>query len=88
MLWAYNAFNLVHFLEVSPKEVVVRKGENSTVRVVDGSTGSPVQGATIDGVETDGNGDAVLRFEKKGIFKFKATAADSLRSNALVVTVI
>ena len=56
--------------------------------MVDGSTGSPVEGATIDGVETDGNGDAVLVFEKVGVFKYKATAPESLRSNALVVTVI
>ena len=88
VLWAYNAFNLIHFLEVTPKEVVVKKGKNQTVKVVDGSTGAPVQGATIDGVETDVNGDAVLSFEKVGIFEYKATAADSLRSNALYVTVV
>ena len=67
---------------------MVRKGENETVRVVDGSTGLAVEGASIDGVTTDGNGDAVLRFEKVGVFEFKATAAESLRSNALIVTVI
>lgn len=88
VLWAYNAFNLIHFLEVSPAEVVVRKGGNETVRVVDGTTGSPVQGATIAGVTTDGNGDAVLVFETVGVFKYKATAAESLRSNALIVTVV
>ena len=88
VLWAFNAFNLEYFLEVTPKEVVVKKGGDVTVKVVDGTTGNPVQGATIDGVTADANGDAVLVFEKVGIFKFKATAPDSLRSNALVVTVI
>ena len=88
MLWAYNAFNLEHFLKVSPAEVTVKKGKSETVTVVDGTTGTPVQGASIDGVTTDANGNAVLTFEKVGIFEFKATAADSLRSNKLVVIVV
>lgn len=88
VLWAYNAFNLAHFLKVSPAEVTVKKGKSETVKVVDGSTGAPVQGAVIDGVTTDANGNAVLTFAKKGIFEFKATAADSLRSNKLVVFVV
>ena len=88
VLWAYNAFNLAHFLEVTPSEVVVKKGKSQTVKVIDGSTGSPVQGASIDGVTTDANGDAVLTFGKKGFFEYKATAPDSLRSNALYVTVV
>ena len=88
VLWAYNAFNLERFLEVSPAEVVVKKGKNQTVKVIDGSTGTPVQGAVIDGVTTDANGDAVLNFEKVGFFEYKATAEASLRSNALYVTVV
>ena len=73
---------------VSPAEVTVKKGKSQTVKVVDGMTGTPVQGALIDGVTTDANGNAVLNFPKKGKFTFKATETNSLRSNKLVVHVV
>ena len=75
-------------MKVSPSEVTVKKGKSKTVTVVDGSTGTPVQGASIDGVVTDASGNAVLTFPKKGVFEYKATAANSLRSNKLVVIVV
>ena len=73
---------------LSPAFVTVKKGASETVRVVDGTTGTPVQGASVDGVRTDANGDAVLVFAKRGVFTYKATMAESLRSNALVVVVV
>lgn len=55
--------------------------------MTDGKSGAPAQGAVIDGVITDANGKAVLRFPKRGAFSYKATKADAVRSNALVVEV-
>ena len=88
VLWAFNAFNAVHFLKVTPEEIVAKKGSTHTVTVTDGSTGQPIAGAVIDGVTTDGSGVAVLTFPKIGAFEYKATAPQSIRSNALYVGVI
>lgn len=88
VLWAFDAFNVAHFLKVSPSDATVKKGKSQTVTVVDGMSGAPIQGAVIDGVTTDANGNAVLTFPKKGRFTFKATEATSLRSNALKVHVV
>lgn len=88
VLWAFDAFNKVSFLKVTPSEITTKKGQTQTVTVTDGSTGAPAQGALIDGVTTDANGKATLTFPKRGVFEYKATRTDSLRSNALLVAVL
>ena len=87
VLWAFDAFNKVYFLKVTPSSIVVKKGGSKKVTVTDGTTGVPVSGAVIDGVTTGADGTATLTFPKKGVFEYKATRADSLRSNALYVAV-
>lgn len=87
ILWAFDAFNKNAFLKVEPHAIAAKKGETKTVTITDGQTGAPVQGALIDGVTTDANGKAVLTFPKRGVFKYKATKSDAIRSNALVVVV-
>ena len=87
MLWAFDAFNKKYFLKVTPSALAVTKGSQRTVKVTDGSTGVPIEGAVIDGVTTDANGDAKLTFREIGVFKFKAERSDAIRSNALVVAV-
>lgn len=87
VLWAFDAFNKNAFLKVEPRAITAKKGQTKTVTVTDGSTGTAVQGAVIDGVTTDANGKAVLTFPKRGVFTYKATKADAIRSNALVVLV-
>jgi plastocyanin len=88
VLWAFDAFNQNAFLKVEPKQITAKKGQTKTVTVTDGSTGAPASGAVIDGVTTDAGGKATLTFPKRGIFTYKATRSDALRSNALVVVVL
>ena len=87
VLWAFDAFNKNAFLKVEPRAIRVKKGQSKTVTVTDGKSGTPAQGALIDGVTTDANGKAVLTFPKGGVFSYKATKADAIRSNALAVIV-
>lgn len=87
ILWAFDAFNKVHFLKVTPDHAHVKHGGSLPVTVTDGSTGLPVQGALIDSVLTDADGNATLTFPKNGRFEYKATKDDSIRSNKLVVEV-
>lgn len=87
VLWAYNAFNMVYFLKVTPDEIVGKVGSSHVVTVTDGMTGVPVAGALFDGVSTGADGSATLVLGKKGVFEYKATRSDSLRSNALYVAV-
>jgi len=88
VLWAFDAFNKVYFLKVEPEAAVVKVGGSLTVTVTDGMTGVVVPGAEIDGVATNAAGMATLKFAKVGVFQFKATRSDSLRSNALIVAVV
>lgn len=88
VLWAFDAFNKVYFLKVTPQELVAEKGSTHKVTVTDGTTGVPVPNAVIDGVTTDASGKAALVFRKTGVFEYKATRSDSLRSNALYVAVV
>ncbi|MCJ1390283.1 hypothetical protein MMC18_003141 [Xylographa bjoerkii] len=88
VLWAFDAFNKVYFLKVEPEAALVKVGESLTVTVTDGTTGVVVPGAEIDGVVTNAAGMATLTFAHVGVFRFKATRSDSLRSNALTVAVV
>lgn len=73
--------------ESRPPAITVKKGQTKTVTVKDGKTGAPAPGAVIDEVTTDANGKAILTFLKRGVFSYKATRDDAIRSNALVVVV-
>ena len=88
VLWAFDAFNKVYFLKVTPAEAVVTQGQSLTVTVTDGSSGVPVPGAVIAGVTTGADGKATLTFPKSGVFSYKATRSDSLKSNALRAAVV
>lgn len=75
-----------HFLELTgPRSVRVRRPFR--VRVVDGATRRPISGARVAGVRTNGGGFARLVARYPLITALKATRADSVRSNALVVAV-
>ena len=88
VLWAFDAFNKKAFLKVTPSTITAKKGQTKTVTVTDGLKGTPAQGAVIDGVTTDANGKATLTFPKPGVFTYKATRSDAIRSNALLVVVV
>jgi hypothetical protein len=66
---------------------VVRPRQPTTVTVTDGKDGSPVGGASVDGVLTGTGGTATVAFDSPGLEHLKAEAPDSIRSNALDVCV-
>jgi hypothetical protein len=86
ILWAYDAFNKNHFLQLTGPATATTNVP-FTVTVTDGSTGQPVQGATVGGQTTGADGTASLTVPGPGMDSFKATAPASLRSNALTVNV-
>ena len=89
MLWAFDDVTLNYFLKVTPNVIVNAKaGSSHVVTVTDLLEKIPIQGASIAGALTDANGKATLKFPKAGAFRFKAERNDSVRSNALYVTVV
>jgi hypothetical protein len=86
VLWAYDAFNKVHFLELTGPSTATANVP-FTVTVTDGSTGQPVQGATVGGQTTGSDGKATLTIATPGTVSLKAEAPASVRSNALAVDV-
>ncbi|KAJ1323126.1 hypothetical protein MN608_11272 [Microdochium nivale] len=90
-LWAYDSFNKANFLQVTPGYSIVRAGSapSQQVQVIDAPTGRPVSGASIAGTITDANGMAEISVPARpGCYQYKATRADSLRSNAFYLTVM
>ena len=86
VLWAFDAFNKKYFLELSGPNVA-KKGKAFDVQVVDGTSGAPVQGATVGGTATNATGFASIAPNKVGVLNLKAEAPDSIRSNRLTVVV-
>jgi len=87
ILFAFNAFNKDHFLKLAgPTTAFI--GVPVVFTVTDGSTGSPVAGALLEGKTTDANGHVSVTFTKLGATQLKATQADSIRSNAITVGVV
>jgi Carboxypeptidase regulatory-like domain len=86
VLWAFNAFEAEHFLKL-------KKGKHGagSVRVTDGSTGEPIEGATVGplnngpGVTTNARGEAMLTFSEPGKYRVKASRPGSIRSNSIVI---
>lgn len=94
VLWAYTPRQvdsyLIHntpFLKLTPAAVIVKKGKGFKVKVIDGKSGSKIQGASVSGVKTDLEGTATLSFSKPGFYQFKAHKTLAVRSNLISVTV-
>ncbi len=98
VLWAYNYFNLSHLLSLTgPASANV--GSPIRVHVVDGQTGTAIAGAAIgedvadvtttipSSAVTDAEGNTTITLTHAGMVKLKATQAESVRSNGLVVCV-
>ncbi|KAL9596972.1 MAG: hypothetical protein Q9219_005441 [cf. Caloplaca sp. 3 TL-2023] len=67
VLWAYEDIDPpVNLSEVTPDALLVEKGASRAVTVTDGQSGAAVQGATIDGVTTGVDGEAVSTFPNAG----------------------
>lgn len=88
ILWAYNAFNMVHFLDVQPRSASVEVGGSVVFTVTDGTTGNVVAGASFNGVLSDAAGQVVYTAEQVGTFRVKATIESGIRSPAAIITVV
>ncbi|KAF8582861.1 hypothetical protein K439DRAFT_1350266 [Ramaria rubella] len=86
VLWAFDAFNKVHFLQLTGP-AHGNKNDPITFTVTDGSNDEPVAGASIEGHVTDAQGKVTLTFVDVGTKRLKAEKPDSLRSNALEVLI-
>jgi hypothetical protein len=58
-----------------------RSGRVFALFVRDGATGQAVAGARVAGRTTNTQGRVLLRIEKRGLYRFKATRSDAIRSN-------
>ncbi len=65
VLWAFNAFNVTAFLDLSGP-TAVKLGQNATFQVIDGESGDPVAGADVGGQVTDATGHVQLTFNAAG----------------------
>jgi hypothetical protein len=84
VLFGYDFFSKANRLRLAgPASATV--GGSVSVTVTDGTTGSPVRGATVGGTATRADGEARLSFDSPGLKRLKAERPDSIRSNALVV---
>ena len=87
ILFAFNAFNANFFLELTgPSTATVNVAV--TLTVTDGQTGKPVEGAAVNGVTSDANGEILITFTQVGPQDVKATKSDAIRSNKLSILVI
>ena len=90
ILWAFDAFNANAFLRVNVPQspVVLTPGQTTSFTVYDGQAGSPFAGASFNG-QTSGS-DGVVSFTAPtvpGVYRYKAMANSTIRSNAVVVEV-
>ena len=85
-LWAFDAFSKQHVLRLSAPTSGTT-GQPLGVRVTDGANGAPLVGAAVGGKLTGADGRATLTFDDEGIYRLKATRADSVRSNGVVLCV-
>ncbi|PFH48294.1 hypothetical protein AMATHDRAFT_65767 [Amanita thiersii Skay4041] len=87
VLFAFDAFSKSHFLKLSgPNTTQVNQPAQLTV--VDGSTGTPIAGATVNGQTSDAQGHVSVTFGSTGLQTVKAEKSDSIRSNGLKILVV
>jgi hypothetical protein len=86
VLIAYDLFSKKHLLKLTGPSHAT-SGQKFKVKVVDGQNGQPVAGAKVGVEKTNAKGIATTSFKGAGRAVLKATKADSVRSNALIVKV-
>lgn len=87
ILFAFDAFNKKHLLKLEALNYVSKIGSPFVVKVIDGLTNQPIEGAIVGNQLTNTNGFATLVFNSLGVQKLKAERSDSIRSNAIVIHV-
>jgi uncharacterized GH25 family protein len=65
----------------------VRVNEPVTLKVTDGATGNPVEGAKVSNETTDNQGQVKIKFTATGFYPLKADKEDFIRSNVLKMVV-
>jgi hypothetical protein len=86
VLFAYDLFSMKHILKLTGPSNA-KSGKKFKVKVVDGQNGKPVPGAKVGVVKANSKGVATTSFRGKGRAVLKATAPQSVRSNALIVKI-
>jgi hypothetical protein len=86
VLFVYDLFSMKHILKLTGPSHA-REGRKFKVKVVDGQNGKPVAGAKVGVVKANSKGVATTSFKGAGRGVLKATAPQSVRSNAVVVKV-
>src|SRR2546423_145425 len=86
VLVVYDLFSKKHLLKLTGPSHAT-SGKKFKVKVVDGQNNQPVAGAKIGVAKTNAQGVATTSFRGAGRAVLKATKADSIRSNALIVKV-
>ncbi|KAG0125365.1 hypothetical protein HOY82DRAFT_631610 [Tuber indicum] len=88
VLVAFDAFGTDIFLKATAEPVMVIRGGEVVVTVVNGADGSKVEGAVVLGKKTNARGEVTIKFDQStGVHKFKATKKKTIRSNEVIVTV-
>jgi hypothetical protein len=87
-LWAFDAFNAVDFLKLTPQYQVVTPGTLSVTVTVTTPNGNPVAGAVVGGLTSNAAGAVVIPVPSAaGCYQFKATKSSYIRSNAFFLSV-
>ncbi len=64
-----------------------RSGDAFALFVLDGVTGQRIAGARVGGKTSNSKGRVLLRINRRGLYRFKATRKDSIRSNSWKVRI-
>jgi hypothetical protein len=79
VLIAFDSFGKPKLRLTGPRGA--RSGERFTLFVLDGTTGERVKGATVGGKRSSSAGRIYLRIRERGLYRFKADKAGTIRSN-------
>ncbi|HEX8053807.1 MAG TPA: hypothetical protein VF517_12510 [Thermoleophilaceae bacterium] len=79
VLIAFDSFGKTKLRLTGPRGT--RSGRAFALTVVDGNTGKAVSGARVAGRTTNAQGRVLLRITKRGLYRFKASASNAIRSN-------
>ncbi|CAF4586804.1 unnamed protein product, partial [Rotaria magnacalcarata] len=86
VLFAFDAFNKQFFLKLAGPSTA-RQDIETIFKVTDGSSGTPMSGATVGKYVSDSDGNVKITFVKSGWHTLKAEHINSIRSNAISVHV-
>ncbi|KAF9260114.1 hypothetical protein L218DRAFT_962892 [Marasmius fiardii PR-910] len=95
ILWAFAAFRKVHFLKLEAP-LIAKPGTSVLLKVTDGANDDPLRGAAVKRVDgsngavvgtSNASGTVSVHLPDPGIYSFKASKDDSIRSNSVTILV-